>query len=129
MQKAGAKTPAKEINMTYVYESEEKLREALLAKEDWLSYVKEVRRGGDRFAIRDPKYGFLPWSLEDIKATMGVRKCDFCGEESNTVVGTRYGTTHYNRLICKKCIDKVNAYHKSVDGWEKTLNDDGSYAE
>lgn len=114
--------------MTYVYESEEKLREALLAKGDWKAEVKKVRGWGGRFAIRY-EGEILPMDDDDIKAVMGIRKCDFCGEENDTVVNTKYGTTHYNRLICKKCIDKVNAYHKSVDGWEKTLNDDGSYAE
>ena len=54
------------------------------------------------------------------------RKCDFCGRERD-VVPTSYGTTHYIRLICKDCIDNVNAYHKCVDGLKKTLNDDGSF--
>ena len=114
--------------MTYVYESEEKLREALLKHKDWLDHVKKVRKAGDRFAINDPQYGFLPWSLEDIKATMGIRTCDFCGRESDTVVNTHYGTTHYNRLICKECIDRVNAYHIAMDG-KPCLKHDGSYIE
>ena len=66
---------------------------------------------------------------DDIKAVMGIRKCDFCGEESDTVVNTKYRHPTTTALSAKKCIDKVNAYHKSVDGWAKTLNDDGSYAE
>lgn len=61
--------------------------------------------------------------LEKIKTN-----CDFCGEVKS-VVRTTYGTTHYIRLICKNCIDKINKYHQAIDGWEKALNDDGTFVE
>lgn len=113
--------------MTYWYATEEKLKEALLWKEDWRAFVKRIRSYGDRFAIGTPDTGFEPLDDDDIDWIMGWGHCDFCGEETY-IVGTHYGTSHYNRKICKKCIDKVNEYHKCVDG-KPCLNDDGSYIE
>ena len=57
-----------------------------------------------------------------------ITECDFCGEIKKVVI-THYGTTHYNRLICKECIDRINKWHKDVHGEEKTLNDDGTWYE
>ena len=39
-------------------------------------------------------------------------ECDWCGE--NKIVSIcHYGTTHYNRLICKDCAKKINQYQKN----------------
>lgn len=51
-------------------------------------------------------------------------KCDFCNEVKN-VVHTSYGTTKYTRLICKDCIDRINAYHVLI-GQGCVLKNDGS---
>ena len=40
-----------------------------------------------------------------------VEECDFCGRK--TWVGvTQFGTTHYNRLICKECAEEIIDYNK-----------------
>lgn len=40
-----------------------------------------------------------------------VGECDFCGRK--TWVGvTNFGTTHYNRLICKECAEEIIDYNK-----------------
>lgn len=114
--------------MKITYESEDALKNALLAKESWKSYISGVYDAGGKIYVNDPRYGLLDYDIDEVKAVMGVHRCDFCGEEGDTVVSTKYGTSNYNRLICKKCIDRINDYHKCMDGWEKTLNDDGSYA-
>ena len=113
--------------MTHLFESEEKLEQFLRGKENWQEYVRDVRKSGDRFAIGKNMRDAEMLSKDDIYGIMRFLHCDFCGKETY-VVGTHYGTSHYNRLICADCIKHVNNYHKSVDGWEKTLNDDGSYA-
>jgi len=46
--------------------------------------------------------------------------CDFCGEKKPTAI-TQYGTSHYNRVICKECTDKINAEHKAIDGVENIV--------
>ena len=43
-------------------------------------------------------------------------RCDFCGIVKNNVVVTHYGTTNYNRLICKDCINDINQHHREVLG-------------
>ena len=44
-------------------------------------------------------------------------KCDWCGQK--TLVGiTHYGTTHYNRLVCEACANKIKEHDKRVFGIE-----------
>lgn len=41
--------------------------------------------------------------------------CDWCGRK--TLVGiTHYGTSNYNRLICKKCAEEIKEYNKKYFG-------------
>ena len=42
-------------------------------------------------------------------------ECDWCDEVKKVSI-CHYGTTHYNRLICKECAKKVN-------NWEKNFSD------
>ena len=53
-------------------------------------------------------------------------RCDFCGEVKDNVVITRYGTTHYNRLICQECIEAQNNWNKTMFGWQRVINSDGT---
>lgn len=41
-------------------------------------------------------------------------KCDWCNEKKSVAV-CQYGTTHYNRLICKDCANDIIEYHKTMD--------------
>jgi len=42
-------------------------------------------------------------------------KCDWCNEK--TLVGiTHYGTSNYNRLICKDCAERIKNYDKVMFG-------------
>ena len=40
-------------------------------------------------------------------------KCDFC-KTTQEVELTGYGSSKFNRFICKKCKDKIKAYHKNT---------------
>ena len=51
---------------------------------------------------------------EDLKFDR-TTECDWCGENKKVSI-CHYGTTHYNRLICKECAKKVN-------NWEKNFSD------
>lgn len=42
-------------------------------------------------------------------------KCDWCGKRRK-VSTCKYGTTHYVRLICKECANKINDFEKSCFG-------------
>lgn len=42
-----------------------------------------------------------------------VYKCDWCGHRTNVAI-TQYGTSHYNRLICEECANKIIAYENSI---------------
>ena len=44
-------------------------------------------------------------------------KCDWCGEIKMVSI-CHYGTTHYNRLVCSSCANKINDHTKSV-GFQK----------
>lgn len=35
--------------------------------------------------------------------------CDFCGKKTNNVKRTRYGTSHYIRLIYFDCVKRLGA--------------------
>lgn len=39
--------------------------------------------------------------------------CDFCSERKK-VGRCSYGTTHYTRLVCEQCANKINKYHGEV---------------
>ena len=40
--------------------------------------------------------------------------CDWCNEKKSVSV-CHYGTTNYNRLICKECAIAINKYHFNID--------------
>lgn len=44
-----------------------------------------------------------------------LEKCDWCGQKDYVSI-THYGTSHYNRLICSDCANKIIEHHKSLDG-------------
>ena len=41
--------------------------------------------------------------------------CDWCGEKKRVAL-CQYGTTLYNRLICKDCADATIEHHQMLDG-------------
>ncbi len=44
-----------------------------------------------------------------------VSTCDWCGEKKYVSI-CQYGTSHYNRLICKDCAEATIEHHKMLDG-------------
>lgn len=42
-------------------------------------------------------------------------ECDWCGEKKLVGV-THYGTSHYNRLICKECAEEIKDYNRRTFG-------------
>ena len=57
---------------------------------------------------------------EDLKFDR-TTECDWCDEVKKVSI-CHYGTTHYNRLICKECAKKVN-------NWENTCISSSNYKE
>ena len=50
-------------------------------------------------------------------------ECDWCGRE--TLVGvTHYGSTHYNRLICKRCAEEIKNRNKKNFGVNEDIDDE-----
>ena len=49
--------------------------------------------------------------VEDVKFDR-VAACDWCNKKTQVAV-CHYGTTNYNRLICKECAKRINAHEKT----------------
>ena len=44
-----------------------------------------------------------------------VSACDWCGEKKDVSI-CHYGTSHYNRLVCKDCAENIVEHHRLLDG-------------
>lgn len=55
------------------------------------------------------------------KKKLRFGRCDFCGKEEWVFV-TNYGTSHYNRLMCEKCMEEINEHDRRVFGIEKSID-------
>ena len=40
-------------------------------------------------------------------------ECDFCGKKEVVAI-CNYGTSHYNRLICPDCAERISRYEKTM---------------
>ena len=43
-----------------------------------------------------------------------VTNCDWCNKKTKISI-CHYGTTDFNRLICKECAKKINDYEKKLN--------------
>ena len=58
---------------------------------------------------------------EDLKFDR-TTECDWCGKEKLVAI-CHYGTSHYNRLVCKECAKKINNHVKQL-GFSNYFNPD-----
>lgn len=64
--------------------------------------------------IKDAENPKMEFNCEELEFDRDAN-CDWCGEEK--LVGiTHYGTTHYNRLICQECAEKIKKYDEVTFG-------------
>lgn len=45
-------------------------------------------------------------------------ECDWCDRQATHY--TTYGTTHYTRVICSECIERLNDYRNNTNGLNHT---------
>lgn len=45
--------------------------------------------------------------------------CDWCDNQATHY--TSYGTTHYNRVVCDECIEKLNNFRNLTHGLDDTI--------
>ena len=64
--------------------------------------------------IKDAENPKMEFNCEELEFDRDAN-CDWCGEEK--LVGiTHYGTTHYNRLICQECAERIKKYDEVTFG-------------
>lgn len=57
-----------------------------------------------------------------------IAECDFCGEKTDVAI-THYGTSHYNRLVCKECAKelKIEDSQSCKDTYYVVACEEGDY--
>lgn len=80
-------------------------------------YAFEIIRANGKKVIYRADSGFVndaePDTMKFFNETLNfdrTTRCDWCGKTAKTAI-THYGTSHYNRLICKECANAILHEH------------------